>query len=642
MINITLLDGSIKVYPEPISVLKLAQDISTSLAKSTIAGKVNGKIVACEYIIQQDATIEIITAKSSYAFKIINATSALLTASTLQTLFESVQIAQIHITDEEFHVDFLSNIAVKEADMDKISDAIAKKASENLPIRSENLTAQILASNFKNNEFAQQLYQDSNNNLYSYSIDGSQQNFISEQIACNNAKFANNFKLLNLSGAYWQNDANNVMLQRISGVAQSSLEQLNEWLNILNERKERDHRKIGKDLDIFTFDQLVGQGLPIWLANGTVIKKEIQKYIRDKEWKYDFVEVETPDMATVEMYHVSGHWDHYQENMFAPMKMGNESLVLRPMSCPHHIAVYNHRKRSYRDFPLRLSEHAKLYRYESSGALTGLERVRKMELTDSHIFVRKDQIKSEFKYCFKLIKEVLNDFNIEIDYFSLSLRDKNDKEKYFNDDKMWNYAESMLREALYELKLDYVEMEGEAAFYGPKLDIQIKTILGHEITLATLQFDFLLPERFDITYIDEKGEKARPTMIHRGLIGTYERFISVLLEQTKGVLPLWLAPKQITLMPVANNNETHLQYVEKIYQLLKTNKYRCNIDDSEQRLNYKIRASQVSKITYQLVLGDNEVKTNTITYRCYGSEQQTTVTIDEFLTILSERIKSKA
>lgn len=640
MINITLLDGLVKSYSEPISILKLAQDISTSLAKSTIAGKVDGKIVACEYVIQQDAIVEIITTKSNDAFKIINTTTALLTANSLQSLFEQVQIAQIYITDEEFHVDFLSNVAVKEADIDQISNHITKIVNENLPIKSENVSAQAVKVNFKNNEFVQQLYQE-NNQLYSYWINESQQNFISDNIACNYSKFAKHFKLLNLSGAYWQNDAKNVMLQRISGVAQATLEQLNQWLEVLNERKERDHRKIGKDLDIFTFDQLVGQGLPIWLANGTVIKKEIQKYIRDKEWEYDFVEVETPDMATVEMYHVSGHWDHYHENMFAPMKMGNESLVLRPMSCPHHIAVYNHRKRSYRDFPIRLAEHAKLYRYEASGALTGLERVRKMELTDSHIFVRKDQIKSEFKYCFKLIEEVLNDFNIKIDYFSLSLRDKHDKEKYFNDDAMWNYAESMLREALDELKLDYVEMEGEAAFYGPKLDVQIKTVLGHEITVATLQFDFLLPEKFDITYIDEKGEKARPTMIHRGLIGTYERFISVLLEQTKGILPLWLSPKQITLIPVANNNQTHLQYVEKVYQLLKVNKYRCTIDDSEQRLNYKIRASQISKVPYQLVLGDNEVDNNTITYRCYGSEEQTTVTVNEFLTILSGRVKNK-
>ena len=438
-----------------------------------------------------------------------------------------------------------------------------------------------------------------------------------------------NFKLLSLAGAYWRGDSNNIQLTRIYGTAWEKKEELNKYLEILKERKERDHRKIGKEMNIFTFKLLSGQGFPIWLEDGTIIKNKIQSYIKKVEKKYGFTEVQTPEVGSEELYVKSGHLSHYKKYMFNPIVAGNERLILRPMTCPHHILIYKNKRKSYRELPIRFSESAKLFRYEKSGALTGLERVRSMELTDAHIFARQDQIKEEFKNCYEIIKEVLNKFNINIYYISLSLRDKKNKAKYYQNDKIWENAENELRKVLRELNVDFKEVEGEAAFYGPKVDIQVKTALGTEITLSTIQLDFLLPERFDITYVNKNEKKERPVIIHRGLIGTYERFIAILLEQTKGNLPFWVSPRQVTIIPVSN--ELHLDYSKKIKDLLSKKELEVYLDNRNERVSKKIRDAQISKTKFQIVIGDQEIKNNTINIRAYNSQKEETKKVDEFL-----------
>ena len=438
-----------------------------------------------------------------------------------------------------------------------------------------------------------------------------------------------NFKLLSIAGAYWRGDSDNIQLTRIYGTSWETKEKLDAYIALVADRKERDHRKIGRDMNIFMFSQLAGQGFPIWLEDGTIVKNKIQQYIKETERRYGFTEVQTPAFGLEELYKTSGHLEHYSDDMFSAVEAENERLIMRPMTCPHHIIVYKNKRRSYRELPIRLSEHARLYRHEKSGALTGLERVRSMELTDAHIFARKDQIADEFKNAYSLIQEVLEKFDIEIDYISLSLRDPEDKEKYFDNDKMWNNAENQLRDVLNEMKVEYKEVIGEAAFYGPKLDIQVKTVLGHEITLSTIQLDFLFPEKFDVSYIDANEQKVRPVMIHRGLIGTFERFISILIEQTKGDLPFWISPRQATIIPVSN--EHHLVYAKNVKEILEKEGIIVHFDDRKERLGKKIREAQTSKTKFQIVIGDQEVSNKTINVRAYGSKDQEIMTIDDFL-----------
>ena len=435
-------------------------------------------------------------------------------------------------------------------------------------------------------------------------------------------KDVKHFKLLSLSGAYWRGNSDNEQLTRIYGTAWETKEDLAAFLEIVSERKERDHRKLGKELNLFMFDKLAGQGFPIWLEDGMKIKRRIEKKILELDDKYGFSEVLTPIVGEKDLYVKSGHWDHYKDDMFSPIETEEEKLVLRPMTCPHHILIYRSTRRSYRELPIRYSEQSNLFRYEKSGALTGMERVRSMQLTEGHIFARRDQIVSEFKRNYALISEALKIFNIEIDYVSFSVRDPLNKEKYFDDDKMWDEAERDLRKVLEELKIEYVEMKGEAAFYGPKIDIQIKTVLGHEITMSTLQLDFLLPRKFDLQYINEEGKFESPVLIHRGLIGTYERFLAILLEQTKGNLPFALSPRQVTIIPVSDEQR---EYVDKIYTLLKKENIYVNVDDRNERLSKKIREAQIMKTKIQMVIGSDEVKNSKLSLRFYGSEKTETV-----------------
>ena len=448
-----------------------------------------------------------------------------------------------------------------------------------------------------------------------------------------------NFKLLKFSGAYWKGDSKNQMLQRIYGVCFDTPEALEAHLKELEDAKERDHRKIGKDLGIFMLSDLVGKGLPMWLPNGYTLWRTLQNYITDKEIKYGYSHVHTPDLGSVELYKTSGHWDHYKDDMFPAMEMDNEAYVLRPMNCPHHMVMYKNFLHSYKDLPVRIAEIANDFRYEAAGAVKGIERARSFTQNDSHIFCTPEQIESEFKGVLDLIMDVYKDFGFKNYKCRLSLRDKEDKEKYFQDDEMWNSAEEDLRKVLNDIGIDYVEAKGEAAFYGPKLDILVKPAVGNEVALSTIQLDFLLPRKFDLNYISVDGEKKTPVVIHRAILGSLDRFIAFLLEETKGALPLWLAPNQIEVIPV--NNAYHLDYASELYKELLNHGYRVNIDKREEKLGYKIREAVMKKIPIILVLGQKEVDDKTISYRCYGSEETHTLSKNDFLSYLEEKIANK-
>ena len=428
------------------------------------------------------------------------------------------------------------------------------------------------------------------------------------------------------------------MLQRIYGICFKTAEDLEKHLEALEEAKQRDHRKLGKDLKIFMTHDLVGKGMPLWLPNGAMIRYNLEKYIKDKEISLGYQHVYTPSLGSVNLYKTSGHWDHYKDDMFPKMELDDEEFVLRPMNCPHHMLVFKNDLHSYRDLPIRIGELAHDFRYEASGAVCGLERVRCMCQNDAHIFCTLDQVGEEFANVVKLILDVYKDFGFNNYSFRLSLRGK-EKEKYFDDDEMWEKAETMLRNVLTDLGLDFYEAEDEAAFYGPKLDVQVKSAIGHDVTLSTCQLDFLLPERFDLTFVNEKGQKERPVVIHRAILGTLDRFTAFLLEETKGLLPLWLAPVQVKVIPVSS--EYHKEYAQKVTNELKENGIRVELDDRNEKLGYRLREAQTNKNPYTLILGEQEQENNTISYRIHGEKDTTTITLQEFIDLLKTEIENK-
>ena len=452
-------------------------------------------------------------------------------------------------------------------------------------------------------------------------------------------KLCKNFKLIKHSGAYWKGDKNNKVLQRIYGVCFPSKEELEAHLQLLEEAKERDHRRLGKELGIFMFADIVGKGLPMWLPNGFTVRRLLSDYIMNKELELGYEHVMTPSLGNVKLYKKSGHWAHYKDDMFPAMELDDEAYVLRPMNCPHHMVMYKSTLHSYRDLPVRIAEIANDFRFEASGALTGIERARAFTQNDSHIFCRPDQIAQEFKNVAHLILDVYKDFGFKDYSFRLSLRDKNNKEKYFGNDELWEKSENELREVLKEMDVEFYEAEGEAAFYGPKLDVQVRSALGHDVTLSTIQLDYQLPERFELTYVDENGDKVRPVVIHRAILGSLDRFVAFLLEETKGNLPLWLAPTQVQVIPV--KLEYHDEYAKEVVAKLRKAHFRVNNDNRDEKLGYRIREAQLKKIPYQLVLGDNERDNGTVTYRKHGEKKQTTVTFEEFVELLNKEVENK-
>ena len=581
-----------------------------------------------------------INIKNDEKLNTLNHSCAHLLAHAVKHLYPNALFWVGPVIDDGFYYDIdLGDEVLTDSDLEKITKEMKKIVKDNKLIKRIELTKEEALEMFKNDPYKIDLINnmETGTNITAYS----QGDFIDlcRGPHVESTKLLKHFKLLKISGAYYKGDSKNKVLQRIYGVCFDNEEALEQHLKLLEEAKQRDHRKIGKELEIFMSDDLVGKGMPLWLPNGAIIRKQLENYIYEKEQKLGYDHVYTPCVGTVDLYKTSGHWDHYKENMFPMMKVDEEEFVLRPMNCPHHMLIFKNKLHSYRDLPVRIGEFATDFRYEASGAVKGLERVRCMCQNDAHLFVTPEQIGEEFKRVVNLILDVYRDFGIEDYKFRLSLRDKNDKEKYFDDDEMWDNAENKLRQVLNELGVEYFEAVGEAAFYGPKLDVEVKPAVGPEVTLSTCQLDFLLPRRFELNYIDRDGTKKTPVVIHRAILGTFDRFTAFIIEETKGVFPTWLAPVQVNIIPV--NNEYHLDYSKELKQWLSTNKIRVELDSRDEKLSYRMRESQVKKIPYTLIIGDKEKEEQMISFRRFGQTSTQTVTKEEFINMINKEIENK-
>jgi threonyl-tRNA synthetase len=638
-IKITFPDGAVKEFPHGTTTEDIAASISPGLKKKAVAGKLNDTLLDLKTPIQEDGSIAIVTLDTKEGAEILRHSTAHLLAQALKRLYKDVKLGIGPVIENGFYYDIDLEEPITAEDLLKIEKEMERIVKENIEIvrqevsREEALRRYEEIGDYLKLELINDIPADQTLSIYE------QGEFfdLCRGIHLPSTGKIKAFKLLSVAGAYWRGDSKNKMLQRIYGTAFAKKEELAEHLRLLEEAKERDHRKLGKELKLFTNSQKVGQGLPLWLPKGATIRRIIERYIVDKEVALGYDHVYTPVMGSVELYKTSGHWDHYQDGMFPPMEMDNEQLVLRPMNCPHHMMVYKHDIHSYRELPIRIAELGTMHRYEMSGALTGLQRVRGMTLNDAHIFVRPDQIKEEFIRVVRLILEVYKDFGLEDYSFRLSYRDPEDTEKYFNDDEMWNKAQSMLKEAMDEMGYDYYEAEGEAAFYGPKLDVQVRTALGKDETLSTVQLDFLLPERFDLTYIGEDGKHHRPVVIHRGVVSTMERFVAFLIEEYKGAFPTWLAPVQVQVIPVSP--QVHLDYAKKVQEELQLAGIRVELDTRDEKIGYKIREAQMQKIPYMLVVGDNEVQETGVNVRKYGEQKSETMPLAAFVDMIRKEGK---
>ncbi len=638
MIKITFPDGNNKEFEQGVSIELIAGSISSSLRKVSVAGIVNGELYDLNRPINEDAEIRIITKKDREAFEVLNHSAAHLLAQAVKRLFPDAKFGVGPAIREGFYYDIDAGVQLREEDLIKIEKMMKRISQEQVQItRSEMPRAEALEF-FKDDKYKVELISDlPEDEIISLYTQGEFTD-LCKGGHIGSTKNVRVFKLLALAGAYWRGDSKREQLQRIYGTAWYSEDALKEHLQILEERKERDHRKLGKELKIFELNNDAGQGLAMWLPNGYTVRKVLEDWVYKLERKAGYQHVSTPMVGTKKLYEISGHWANYRENMFPVMERDGETFVLRPMSCPHHMLIYKTDIRSYRDLPIRYAEIVTQHRYEASGSLTGLERVRAMTLTDAHLFVRKDQIKQEVKDAYYLILAAIKTLGLEIEYIELALRD--DKKGKFHDNiELWNEAEQMMKEILAEEKIEYTEMKGEAAFYGPKIDVQVRTAMGHVITMSTVQLDFLLPDRFDLTYIGNDGEKHRPVVIHRGFVSTWERLMSILLEQYKGAFPTWLAPIQIKVIPVSL--EVHADYAKKLNSLFIDEDLRSELDMREEKLGYKIRDAQTLKIPYQLVVGDNEVDSNQVTYRKYGQKEQVTVSVEEFILLIKQEVKNQ-
>ncbi|GAB6704216.1 threonine--tRNA ligase [Streptococcus uberis] len=638
MINITFPDGAVREFESGITTFDIAQSISNSLAKKALAGKFNGQLIDTNRPIDTDGSIEIVTPDHEDAFGVLRHSAAHLFAQAAKRLFPDIHLGVGPAIAEGFYYDTdNSSGQISNEDLPRIEAEMQKIVKENYPCIREEVTKEEALEIFKDDPYKIELINEHSDDAAGLTI-YRQGEFVD---LCRGPHVPSTgriqvFHLLNVAGAYWRGNSDNTMMQRVYGTAWFDKKDLKAYLTRLEEAKERDHRKLGKELDLFMISQEVGQGLPFWLPDGATIRRTLERYITDKELASGYQHVYTPPLASVELYKTSGHWEHYQEDMFPTMDMGDgEEFVLRPMNCPHHIQVYKNHVHSYRELPIRIAELGMMHRYEKSGALSGLQRVREMTLNDGHLFVTPEQIQEEFQRALQLIIDVYEDFNLTDYRFRLSYRDPKDTEKYYDNDEMWENAQSMLKAALDEMGVEYFEAEGEAAFYGPKLDIQVKTALGNEETLSTIQLDFLLPERFDLKYIGADGEEHRPVMIHRGVISTMERFTAILIETYKGAFPTWLAPHQVTVIPISN--EAHIDYAWEVAKALRDRGIRADVDDRNEKMQYKIRASQTSKIPYQLIVGDKEMEDKSVNVRRYGSKATHTESLSEFMdTILAD------
>ncbi|UOQ86253.1 threonine--tRNA ligase [Gracilibacillus salinarum] len=640
-IHITFPDGNVKSFDKGTTGEDIAASISPGLKKQALAIKLDGTFYDLRTPLATDGAIEIVTIKSDDGVEIARHSTAHLMAQAIKRLYSNVKLGVGPTIEDGFYYDIDMEVSITPEDLPRIEKEMKRIVDENLEVVRKEVTR----------EEAKAIYEEIGDDLKLELLEAipegetvtlyEQGEFfdLCRGVHVPQTSKLKVFKLLSISGAYWRGDSNNKMLQRIYGTAFEKQSQLDDYLRIREEAKERDHRKLGKELGIFTISQKVGQGLPLWLPNGATIRRTIERYIVDLEERLGYNHVYTPILGSKELYKTSGHWDHYQDDIFPPMEMDNEELILRPMNCPHHMMVYKNELHSYRNLPVRIAELGTMHRHEMSGALAGLQRVRAMTLNDAHIFARPDQLKDEFIRVVELVKNVYKDFGIDDYYFRLSYRDPADTEKYIDNDEMWEKAQSLLKETMEEMDLEYVEAEGEAAFYGPKLDVQVKTALGKDETLSTVQLDFHLPERFDLTYIGEDGKEHRPVVIHRGVVSTMERFVAFLIEEYKGAFPTWLAPNQARIIPVSA--DAHADYAKKVEEELRFAGVRVEVDERDEKIGYKIREAQTAKIPFALIVGDKEVEAGAVNVRRYGEQDSETLELDAFKSLILDEIQQK-
>ncbi|GAJ99348.1 LOW QUALITY PROTEIN: threonyl-tRNA synthetase [Geomicrobium sp. JCM 19055] len=637
-VQLTFPDGAVKSFDAGVTLEEVASSISSGLKKQALAGKFNDELYDLRRPIKEDGKIAIITYKDAEGLEVLRHSSAHLLAQAVKRLYPDATFGVGPVIEGGFYYDIDTEHTITPEDLPKIEKEMKKIMDENFEIVRKEVSREEAKAYFNEIgdplklELIDAIPEGETVTLY----EQGEFTDLCRGVHVPSTSKLKKIKLMNISGAYWRGDSKNKMLQRIYGTAFEKQADLDEHLRILEEAKERDHRKLGKELEIFTINQKVGQGLPLWLPKGATIRRTIERYIVDLEERLGYDHVYTPVLGSVDLYKASGHWDHYHEDMFPPMEMDNEDLVLRPMNCPHHMMVYKNNLHSYRELPIRIAELGTMHRHEMSGALAGLQRVRAMTLNDAHIFCRPDQMKEEFLRVVDLIQNVYSDFGINDYYFRLSYRDPEDKEKYVDNDEMWDKAQRLLKEAMDERGAEYVEAIGEAAFYGPNLDVQVKTALGKDETLSTVQLDFHLPNQMDLTYIGEDGKEHRPVVIHRGVVSTMERFVAFLIEEYKGALPTWLSPVQVQLIPVSL--EVHQSYTSKVEDALRKVGVRVEVDMREEKLGYKIREAQTKKIPYTLVLGDKEQDALDVNIRKYGESDTESMPLDAFV----EQLKQEA
>lgn len=641
-IEIIFPDGNAKEFDKGTTGEEIAASISPGLKKQALAIKLDDKPVDLKTELHEGGKIEILTYKNEEGIEVLRHSTAHLLAQAVKRLYGNVSLGVGPVIENGFYYDIDVEESITSEDLPRIEKEMQRIVDENLEIVCKRVSREEAKSMFEEIgddlklELLEAIPEDESVTIYE------QGEFfdLCRGVHVPSTSKIKVFKLLSVSGAYWRGDSNNKMLQRIYGTAFEKKTELDEYLRMREEAKERDHRKLGKELELFTVSQKVGQGLPLWLPKGATIRRTIERYIVDLEERLGYDHVYTPVLGNVELYKTSGHWDHYKDDMFPTMEMDNEDLVLRPMNCPHHMMVYKNELHSYRNLPVRIAELGTMHRHEMSGALAGLQRVRAMTLNDAHIFARPDQLKDEFIRVVELVQNVYKDFGIEDYYFRLSYRDPEDKEKYVDNDEMWEKAQAMLKETMEDMELDYVEAEGEAAFYGPKLDVQVKTALGKDETLSTVQLDFHLPERFDLTYIAEDGKEHRPVVIHRGVVSTMERFVAFLIEEYKGAFPVWLSPVQARIIPVSL--DVHLDYAKKVEEKLRLQGVRVEVDGRDEKIGYKIREAQTQKVPYALVVGDREIEEEAVNVRKYGEKDSATESLSEFVEKIKAEIERKS
>jgi len=639
MVQVKLKDGSVRAVESGINLRDLAGQISSKLKKESVVGSVNGKLVELTTPLTEDCSIELFTTETEEGLEVLRHSTAHLMAQAIQRLWPEVKLAIGPVIEDGFYYD-MSGRTFSSDEFEMIEKEMQKIIKENLKIERKEVSRADALAYFEERddkykvEIIKDLPEDTTLTLYT------QGEFtdLCRGPHVPSTGYLKVFKLMSLSAAYWRGDAKNDSLTRIYGTAWTKKEQLAEYLDRLEQARRRDHRRIGKEMKIFANTVEVGPGLPLWLPNGAKIRRTLERYIVDLEESLGYSHVYTPVLANVELYKTSGHWEHYQEDMFPPMVMENEQFVLRPMNCPHHMMVYKQEKRSYRDLPVRIAELGMMHRYEASGAVSGLQRVRAMTLNDAHIFCRPDQIQDEFSRAVQLIEQAYKDLNITDYWFRLSYRDPEDKEKYVQNDELWEMAQSMLKQAMDNLGLPYKEVEGEAAFYGPKLDVQVKTAIGKDETLSTVQLDFLLPERFDLEYIGDDDKPHRPVVIHRGILSTMERLTAYLIEVYEGRFPVWLAPTQVKILTISNELGN---YAEEVAQKLRRVGIRVEMDDRNEKIGYKIRQAQMEKVPYMAVIGRAEAENGQVAVRKRGEGDLGALSVQDFVNRILDEIESK-